>query len=55
MSKYEVKPVYIKALIIMIALYVANMTFILADLYYKIGNVEHVLVHMHQGDICHKR
>jgi hypothetical protein len=41
----NIKPIYIKLLLVTIVLYVVNLTFLLSDIYYKIGRIEHVLIH----------
>ncbi len=42
----NIKPIYKKLLIAAIVIYVTGVTFILADMYMKIGEIEHALTHM---------
>lgn len=48
-----VRPIYKKLLLIAIVIYVIGVSVALADLYCKIGNIEHTLSHMkdHACDI----
>jgi hypothetical protein len=41
----NIKPVYLKALLAAIVIYLLGMTIIVSDLYYKVGKIEHHLVH----------
>lgn len=50
----DVRPVYIKALVVAIAIYVIGMAFAVSDLYLKVGDVEHRLMHMSSGHMPHK-
>lgn len=45
----KIKPIYKKLLIMAIVIYVIGVTFILADMYMKIGKIEHALSHMSGG------
>ncbi len=40
-----IKPIYIKILIITIIIWVISTTFYIANLYLKVGEIEHALVH----------
>ncbi len=48
------RPIYVKLLLVTIVLYIISATFIMADLYYKVGEIEHILAHMDKGHVCHK-
>ena len=41
----NVKPVYIKVLIIAAAIFVIGVSMALSDLYQKVGNLEHDAIH----------
>lgn len=41
----NVKPVYIKALVIAAAIFVIGVSMALSDLYQKVGNLEHEAIH----------
>ena len=43
------RPIYIKLLILAIVVYVIGVTFILSDIYFKVGRIEHVLSHASSG------
>ncbi|MEI6863368.1 MAG: hypothetical protein WCK38_03110 [Candidatus Omnitrophota bacterium] len=45
----KVKPIYIKLLIAAVALFVIGTTVALSDIYSKICNIEHLLVHSPSG------
>ena len=49
----NIRPIYKKLLIVAIVIYVTGVTFILADMYMKIGEIEHALTHM-SGSHQHK-
>lgn len=40
-----VKSIYIKLLIIAVAAWIISVTFFIADIYHKVGEIEHNLVH----------
>jgi len=42
----KVKPIYKTLLVAALALYIVGATYFLADIYYRIGAIEHVLIHM---------
>jgi hypothetical protein len=42
----KIRPIYKKLLIAAIVLYITGVTFILADLYMKVGEIEHALIHI---------
>ena len=46
MGMFEVRPVYKWLLILAIAIYVAAVSAINADLYYRVGRLEHKLMHI---------
>ena len=46
----EIKPVYLKALVVVIVLYVIGVCLIQNDLQIRVGNIEHALMHM--GGAC---
>jgi hypothetical protein len=49
----KARPIYKKALIAAIVIYIIGLTLILVDMYIKIGAIEHALAHMcaeHQHD-----
>lgn len=46
----NIRPIYKKLLIAAIVIYVTGMTFILADIYSKVGEIEHCLMHMPGGN-----
>ncbi|MDP3789343.1 MAG: hypothetical protein Q8R48_02955 [Candidatus Omnitrophota bacterium] len=46
------RPIFGKLLIAATVLYVIGITFLLSDVYYRLGDVEHALVHIKQGDTC---
>ncbi len=42
----NIRPVYKKLLIAAIVIYITGVTFILADIYMKVGEIEHELIFM---------
>jgi len=46
MAMGSIRPIYKKLLIAAIVIYITGVTFILADIYTKVGEIEHVLAHM---------
>ncbi len=45
----KIRPMYKKLLIVTIVIYIIGMTFIMADIYMKVGEIEHTLMHMSGG------
>ena len=48
----KIRPIYKKLLITAIVIYITGVTFILADIYMKIGKIEHALTHMSGSHQC---
>ena len=46
MAMGNIRPIYKKLLIAAIVIYITGVTFILADIYTKVGDIEHALTHM---------
>lgn len=51
----QTKPIYIKLLIAALALWIIGMSFCVTELYRKIGEVEHALVHVNIGPCRHQK
>jgi len=45
----NIRPIYKKLLIVAIVIYITGVTFILADIYLKVGEIEHALSHTSAG------
>ncbi|MBU4487791.1 MAG: hypothetical protein KKI13_01840 [Candidatus Omnitrophica bacterium] len=50
----KIRPVFKKLLIAAIVVYVIGTCVIMAELYYKVGNIEHALAHMPGAKCSHK-
>ncbi len=49
MAMGSIRPIYKKLLIAAIVIYITGVTFILADIYTKVGEIEHTLSHMSES------
>lgn len=49
-----VRPIFGRLLIVAIVLYIISTTLILADICYRIGNIEHAMIHSGTGHVCQK-
>lgn len=54
-ERAEVRPIYKKLLIAAIAIYVIASCIMQADLYRKVGQVEHRLLHILYGHDCQEK
>ena len=46
------KPIYIKLLIAAIVAWIISTTLLLSDIYMKIGEIDHALIHSSSGGKC---
>jgi hypothetical protein len=49
----SIRPIYKKLLIAAIAIYITGTTFMLADIYMKVADIEHALTHISAGHSQH--